>query len=71
MEEQFSDTHKESSQLGSQPKVLDGCYGHQLQIVIMVEVQRMGGGGRRIEREQAAHILRCYYWFPCKIISQE
>lgn len=51
MEEQFSDTHKESSQLGSQPKGLDGCYGHQLQIVIMVEVQRMGGGGRRIERD--------------------
>lgn len=44
MEEQFSDTHKESSQLGSQPKGLDGCYGHQLQIVIMVEVQRRGEG---------------------------
>lgn len=43
MEEQFSDTHKESSQLGSQPKGLDGCYGRHFQIVILVEVQRMGG----------------------------
>ena len=43
VKEQFSDTHKESSQLGSQPKGLDGCYGHQVQIVILVEVQRMGG----------------------------
>lgn len=43
VEEQSSDTHKESSQLGTQPKGLDGCYGHQVQIVILVEVQRMGG----------------------------
>ena len=43
VKEQFSDTHKESSQLGSQPKGLDGCYGRHFQIVILVKVQRMGG----------------------------